>query len=191
MSLSINCEKLEIILNSLYSGKLDLIKEITKLIEIIRLDEYHVSIHGCKIKVSTVIVNHAKSDDLIHGWNLLESSGIPMKILSKMFFLNTVYKRNSIKESGTVEIDKSTHVNNKSPDIIVLLSLCYWCNEYNKLYEGRNFDIKFQEVKDNLPYDGVNDTLVKMLELINLKNKNIKGKTKESLVKSVIIEIQY
>lgn len=191
MPLSINCQDLEILLNSLNDGKLDLINEIPKLIKIKRVDEYHVSIHGCKIKVPAVIENHAKSEDLIQGWKVLESSGIPITILSKIFFLNTVYKNNSNKHSGSVTIDEITKVSNKSPDIVVLLSFCYWFNECNKLFKSKNFNVKFQEVKDNLPFDGINNTFMRMLDLKILQDKNIDKKHGLSLINSVILEIQY
>jgi len=82
-------------------------------------------------------------------------------------------------------------LSNKSPDIVLLFSLCYWIRRCRKLIDACNFDIKFNELKDSFQSEAVTTDLQQMSNTINiLKDISLEKETREKTAQNMITRIQ-
>ncbi len=67
-----------------------------------------------------------------------------------------------------MDVNNDIQLSNKVPDIILLLSLCYWIKRCQKLIDSDNFNIKFSELKDSFQTGLVIPDLQQIPEIVNI-----------------------
>jgi len=187
---SIDCSDLVSTLSLIPSNEIDQFKRnVLNLIELKKIDNKRISIHGCKIDVTTVINNRSTSEEIVNGWNILQDS-ISMDILSRLLLLNTIYKNLMITNPGEITVNNDILISNKAPDVIVLLSLCYWVNICKNLMDADNFKIKMSELNHNFAINSLNQVYQEVSKLEILRVKSIDKEFGENYAKSKFYNIK-
>ncbi len=131
------------------------------------------------------------TDKIISSWNYIDSEGIPINSLAKIFLFNTLFKNIVIDNSGTLDVNSEIQLSNKSPDIIILLSLCFWIKRCKGLAVEKIYNEKFTELKCNLDKELIEKTLRKVPHVAAyLKDTGISKDNRNDTAEQFISEIQ-
>jgi hypothetical protein len=120
-----------------------------------RYDSRFVIFTGWKFDVAGTIYNHCNPTEVMKGWNLMVSEGIPVDIYVKALYISSLYAQSVNSDKRNIEVKQDIELNNVTEPLpLEILRLGYWIHKCKEaIVNKKSFDSKLKQIKGSLIFE--------------------------------------
>ena len=151
----INKEPLQEVLKLINSMKSEECIELLQNSLSPRYDSRFIIFTGWKFDVAGTIYNHSSPTEVIKGWNLMVSEGIPVDIYTKALYVSSLYAQSVNSNERNIEVKQDIELNNVvEPLPLEILRLGYWIHKCKEvIVNKKSFESKLKQIKESLIFE--------------------------------------